>query len=96
MRLTKQKAIDISIELWEWLAETGKHKQDWEGWEKYEGMEDDCALCEWITRSKLDCVSCPVRDCHALAYGNWVCATSSRERKKYAKLFLTQLKELKK
>ena len=24
MRLTKKKALDISIELWEWMAETGR------------------------------------------------------------------------
>ena len=29
MKLTKKKAIEISIELWTWLAETGREKKEW-------------------------------------------------------------------
>ena len=35
MKLTREEAIDKSIELWEWCAETGEHKNDWPSWEKY-------------------------------------------------------------
>jgi len=47
MKLTEKKAIEISIELWTWLAETGaSFKFEWSGWEKYGMMANDCALCE--------------------------------------------------
>ena len=39
MKLTKEQAIQISIELWEWLAETGGTDQsEWPGWKKYGRM----------------------------------------------------------
>ncbi|GAH13108.1 unnamed protein product, partial [marine sediment metagenome] len=62
MRLTKKKAIEIAIELWTWLAETGaKYKGDWVGWEeKYGEMEADCPFCEYSDRWGDDeCESCP-------------------------------------
>ena len=69
MRLTRKKAIEISIELWTWLAETGsEYKDDWVGWNKYGALDDDCALCayQW-QQSKAnkrvyrydECPSCP-------------------------------------
>ncbi len=50
MRLTKKKAIQISIELWTELAETGGGPDDkfaWSGWEKYGEMIKGCSLCEY-------------------------------------------------
>ncbi len=41
MKLTQKKALMISIELWEWLKESGLQKEDWPGWEKYGEMDDD-------------------------------------------------------
>jgi len=101
MRLTKKKAIDISIELWIWLAETGSEfKSRWEGWDKYEEMFCYCALCEYAFRHG-DCNDCPYykkfgeccEDTHP--YHQWENAESIEERRKYAELFLEQLRQLK-
>ena len=99
MRLTKKKAIEISIELWTCLAETGvDDKGEWEGWEKYGEMDSDCALCECAGGV---CSRCPYRKqfSHCCDYGTpfdrWDIARTIKERKKYALLFLEQLKELK-
>lgn len=103
MRLTKKKAIEIAIELWTWLAETGcEWKIEWTEWDKYGEMENDCPLCEC---SGSDCDGCS----YHLQFGNcehqvgkeltifdrWNYAKTPKTRKKYAKLFLEQLKELK-
>jgi len=107
MRLTKKKAIEISIELWTWLAETGKEKWEWSGWKKYGHMLCNCALCEYDNRAceRLGgewCSHCPYYkrfgDCQGeeefTAYANWAEAETEEERKKYAALFLEQLKQL--
>jgi len=61
MKLTKRKAIEKSIELWEWCAESGKEKEYWIGWErnggKYKDMLFDCFLCELF--NNLKCSACP-------------------------------------
>lgn len=52
MELTKEKAIDISIELWTWLAETGEAKKSaWPGWGKYNKIINNCPLCEYSVQS---------------------------------------------
>ena len=67
MRLTRKKAIDLSIELWGWLAETGEEKEDWPGWKGNGGQhskcESDCFLCEYCSRVREDhtCGPCPYR-----------------------------------
>ena len=97
MRLTKKKAIEISIELWTWLVETGRgHKQEWDGWDKYGEMVDECALCEF---SRNGCSACPLElmfgGCKESFYDNWRCGATTKSRKKYARLFLEQLYQLK-
>ena len=110
MRLTKKKAIEIAIELWTWLAETGSiSKLLWPGWEKYGEMGLACPLCEYDARkaakSELGaCNYCPYCEVFgecmtdefvdATPYDMWVCATATPERKKYASQFLEQLKQL--
>lgn len=101
MRLTKKKAIEISIELWTYLAETGNDKWEWPGWEEYGEMDNDCALCEYTTRKRDDCDSCSYYEkfgyCNLedMPYRMWTWAESMRERKKYATQFLNQLREVK-
>ena len=104
MRLTKNKAIQISIELWTWLAETGgSDKGDWVGWEKYGEIYYNCALCEYGTlvgSIVSRCFHCP----YYLKFGKcykegqpflkWGKARIPKTRKKYAALFLAQLMEL--
>lgn len=108
MKLTKKKAIQISIELWTWLAETGAaHKWRWQGWRKYGYMHADCPLCEYVNPLGGGCASCPYYQkfghCYTLLTGNkglktsfdkWCNARKVETRKKYAALFLQQLKEL--
>ena len=104
MILTKKKAIEISIELWEWMAETGaEDKHMWEGWKKYGRMCAHCPLCEYVTRRDAafrNCLSCPLasyslKNCYLSAFADWTEAKTEVDRKKYAKLFLEQLRELK-
>ncbi len=106
MKLTRRQAIDKSIELWEWLAETGKEKKDypWEG--KVPTVE--CYLCEFThghreyVRALIEtCRKCPYveqysRACQALdtTYYKWLDATTPKAGKKYAALFLEELKAL--
>ncbi len=105
MRLTKEKAIELSIELWEWMAKTGtEYKDQWTGWEKYAlTSKNDCFLCEYNDmqggRSLIDCSYCPYfekfgRCVDNSIFGKWAYTETKRTRKKYAKLFLEQLKEL--
>ena len=98
MRLTKKKAIEESIELWEWLAETGKEKEDWPEWNEDENILNDCFFCEYSYRRSgaLGCKYCPLgRDCYDTAFGKWDKARTRPTKKKYARLFLAELKELK-
>lgn len=111
MRLTKKKAIGITIELWEWLAKTGGQKTDWGGWGEYGKMAADCPLCEYNLRRggyspggeyvcEEGCPFCPLQGklwqrCYSLNFGKWCGAYDVPRRKKYATLFLEQLRGLK-
>lgn len=105
MRLTKKKAIDISIELWEWTAETGsEYKGEWPGWDKYGGMLFDCPLCQHYRKSLFnECGKCPFAPlgtqgdvgCYKTYYKYWEDAETKEGRQKYARLFLKQLQALK-
>ena len=104
MKLTKKKAIEIAIELWEWLAETGKLKGGWPDWKKYGEMDCDCPFCELVVQSideETYCDPCPLMSkyggdgCYDTAFGNWSKAQTPKARKKYASQFLAQLKKLK-
>lgn len=107
MKLTKEQAIDYSIELWEWLAETGKYKEDWPEWGKFGKVDSHCFLCGYDTYSQAmlkdeadDCI-CPYNDKFGgcadedTPFQLWCSAETIKERKKYAKLFLEQLRSLK-
>ncbi len=108
MRLTKKKSIKLSIEHWEWLAETGKLKEDWPEWDKYGGLnkfnycENVTAFCFLCEYSKY--FSCEDKCPYCIKFGNccaasspfskWDVVESQQTRKKYAKEFLEQLKQL--
>jgi len=103
MRLTKKKAISLSIELWEWLAESGNaSKGRWSEWGKYGDVSCDCFLCEYTKQKEDgDCDNCPYTLKFDLCcvgkfkeFSKWDDAKTPETRKKYAKLFLTQLREL--
>ena len=104
MKLTAKKAIELSIELWTWLGETGKEKWEWPKWGckggEYPEVQSDCFLCEYDEQKQNDCVACP----YCIKYGDcddvgqpfirWANAETKTTRKKYAKQFLEQLKTL--
>ncbi len=101
MRLTKKKAIELSIEQWEWLAETGKYKSEWPGWEKYGNVFFGCFLCaRHLEEEGSDCQTCPLYKEYGYCsdgkshFAAWDKAKTESTRKKYAKLFLEQLKGL--
>lgn len=99
MKLTKKKSLDICKELWVWLAETGKRKEEWSEWEKYGVMAGSCPFCEYDIQRKGSCNSCPLTKkyggCWKTYFKNWEHARTIEDRKKYAGLFLKQLEELK-
>ena len=97
MRLTKKKAIELSIEKWTDLAETGDEGiEDWHT----EEFKADCALCEYDQRHLGWCSSCPYQYRFTFCilwespYEKWANARTTTGRKKYASEFLAQLKEL--
>ena len=109
MRLTKKRAIELSIELWEWLAETGYDKSEWTGWvnSEYAHSPFHCFLCEYAMRksgvtifSFGCCSKCPYNAMYGWCavddsyYDRWESPIDESDRKKYAKLFLEQLKTL--
>jgi hypothetical protein len=115
MRLTRKKAIELCIELWTWLAETGKAKEDWPEWKKYGEIRHRCWFCEYtvyresVNKNKEGSICgkyCPLKvygGCiggidgkDGTFYNGWDDAIFPRTRKKYAKLFLKQIKAIKK
>lgn len=83
MRLTRKKAIELCIELWTWLAETGsKDKWHWPKWKEYftdySEIEDACYcwFCLYNNRKQREkqgnssChVACPYYEIYG--YCNW-------------------------
>ena len=112
MRLSRKKAIKLCIELWTWLAKTGKKKVEWPEWEKYKAYNKpidshttyDCWFCEYgYQRNTMSdrCKSCPYNRKYGHCfnpesyYDLWEEAKTPLIRKKYAKLFLEQIKKCK-
>jgi len=104
MRLTKRIALDLTIELWTWCAETGEHKIQWPKWEKYGGMDCYFFLCEYHSSHKgksSEICNCPLCDethtgCYSYSFGNWTYSRTIEDKKKYAGLFLDELKQIRK
>ncbi len=108
MKLTRKKAIELCIEVWTWCMETGKLKSDYPYSEKQlkyvkedDYPESHCWFCEYCLQHKdYNCKGCPLGgdpnspECEKLAYLKWDEARTPRTRKKYAKLFLSQIKSL--
>jgi len=59
--LTAVVAKQMSIDLWQWLAEhPGKIKHDWPRYNELKYMKHDCPLCEYHRMSTTQCGSCPL------------------------------------
>lgn len=111
MELTEEQAIDRSIDLWKWLADTGREKKDWPGWCEYDRANTDsgCFLCEYDVKERHKtlrmCQACPYfkkyeHSCtkSESPYSRWERAVNERDTetaKAFAKDFLLQLYELK-
>ena len=107
MKLTKRKALEICLELWQWCAETGLDKADWPGWHKYGQMDADCPCCEYVRQHPSD--HCPIwKACHGrellcmnkdYPFCDWLFNTSLKGSKRHAhrmvELIQTKLKECK-
>ena len=84
------------------MAESGElNKIDWVGWEEYERMKYECDLCDYNKRTgDYRCKDCPYYlkfgycDEPSKPYWEWYKISTVENHKKYAALFLTQLKEL--
>lgn len=106
MELTREDSIRIAIELWTWLAETGALKREWPGWKKYGEMDASCPFCVYgeqqvhLEVTETACDACPYYwefdDCCGKdsPYYRWCRVKTRRVKKKYAALFLEQLKQL--
>jgi len=104
LKLTKEKAIDIAIDLWTYLAETGGDevsKAEWLTNNGYLDFDCDCSLCEYdVLYGNGTCHNCPLWQrftyCSSLSsFSRWLRAKTADARKKYAKRFLVIIKELK-
>lgn len=108
MRLTRKEAIALCIALWTWCMETGKPKIEWPKWpeieKKYDDIRDYCFFCEYVKRQREllgggdACFCCPleVRCYRNSPYQKWDDAETPEDRKKYAGLFLEQIRTLEK
>ena len=107
MRLTRKKAIELCTEAWTIHAKTGCKKSELP--EKHQGMDSSCWFCYYnnhtVQGSRIstsgECKKCPYfkkfGHCNIgdVPFANWDKAKTPRTRKKYAKLFLEQIKTLK-
>jgi len=105
MKLTRRLALEITRELWEWLAETGKFKHEWKGWKKYGDMLSNCPLCEYAKQHDVEvyCLTCPLfgkwiaRDksiciSEGSPFDLWLGADKIEERKRYAQMIVALCK----
>ena len=110
VHITEEEAIDLSIKLWTWLAESGSaYKAGWSGWEQPGCMANDCAMCEYhiqqMQTSQLErvgaCQFCPYNRMFGgcmgkdSPYGAWTGALTVGKRKQAASDILQQLRRIK-
>ena len=73
MKLTKKKALEIAIELWEWIVDNPeKGKNEWLGWAKHGYMAGDCPFCQYghATIIHADDCDCPLDKKYGSCYDN--------------------------
>lgn len=97
------KALKLSIEMWEWLAETGGTKEEWF---TLRGIDKKpfcgCYLCQYFNKDAI-CEKCPLskefQDIHepcmgtSCFYHKWEFCSRVDSRRRYAKLFRNELYE---
>lgn len=108
MKLTKNKAKELSILKWEWYYANPKMQNDyiWKHpqYNLIENLTAECGLCEYYYAHRNNFGSC--KGCHLYETGNgcyiqdsyfqkWVVAESQKKRKEYAGLILQIIKDWK-
>lgn len=59
MSITKEKALQITVELFSWLAKNPRKKKcDWPGWKGYSRLLNFCACCEYVETIEIQRGSC--------------------------------------
>ena len=101
MKLTKKKAIELTLKMWRDLAETGETKGDWfREHDEYEGIFAGCFLCAYVIQKRKGCWVCSFHekfgwcDDPNTPYNEWNNGRTPKTRKKYAALFVRQLEQL--
>lgn len=100
-KIKRKVAIAETIFMWEELAETGEY--DKTRTKSYKKYQEQCFLCLYTDQYlEGNCTRCllvqnGLPDCFALSstYYKWNRALTVGDRKKYAKQFVKQLKQLK-
>jgi len=103
MRLKEEKALELTIEMWDWLGESdGRHKGGWAGWKKHGGkypqVRHDCFLCEYSGMkeghaSPETCKKCPYYQNYGLCCEGGLFTKWERTHSKdYARQFAHRLK----
>ena len=105
--LTRKKTIELCIEVWQWCMETGRRKEQWPRWKEFGDIASHCWFCEYDNRRRKrenedglsSCGRCPLQSidiahCSLTVYKKWNNAITIKDRKKYAKLFLEQIKTI--
>ena len=109
MRLSLKKAKELCIELWTWCMETGKPKEQWPRWKEFGFIDSSCWFCHYNNhtvrgnrrKNAGNCITCPYLKkyghCNTgnVPFALWDDAKTPRTRKKYAKLFLAQIRKIK-
>lgn len=103
MKLDRENAIVLSIELWENLAKTGvaiksgaleSHTNEIKELSLDGELTGDCWLCEWARQTNTLCEDCPLAICsfpkHPFAL--WADAASENLRKYYAQQIVDKLR----
>jgi hypothetical protein len=62
MKLTLIQALEMTAEMWDWLAEHPRRpKSEWPGWKKVcEEFQSKCACCQYDLQFEGDCKACPL------------------------------------
>lgn len=63
--LTKRQALELTRDLWQWLAENPKReKLEWPGWHEHGYMNANCPCCQYTIDNdpdgKVNCSMCPL------------------------------------
>ena len=95
MKLTKKQSLENTFEKWEWLALTGKRKEDWPEREKYGKILFDCFLCEYDINQdpKFVCLTCPIAKkfghCYHTYFPDWANAQTPKTLRNSSLFFIS-------